>query len=343
MKKILILLLVALLPVAFVSAIEKDFELYQAGIEQFAVDVASSLPLNSAVGLAWSDSYIGQFPHFGVGASVGFSTIPFSTASVVLEPLGLVDTITGNEAFQYIEQFGMPLPAYAVEARLGGFLFPFDVGVKVGILPPDFEPGEFVSGLNLDYTMAGFDVRVPIIEERGFIPELSIGGGYNYLRATIGIDGVYDENLVLTDFEVGGTVYPVELAPPSVEFNWAANAIDLKAQVSKNVLFFRPYAGVGAGLGFGRAGGGFEAELVSPSEAELEEIKTIIETYDLEQTIPEFNDEGFYVSAPMPADWAFRVYGGVGINILVVKLDIMAMYDFLGENFGGSVGLRVQL
>ena len=345
MKKTMIVLLVVLLPAAILSAqVTRDFDQYEAGIQQFAEDVASSLPLNASVGLGWSDSYIGQFPHFGIGASLGFSTIPFETATVVLEPLDLVDTIRNNEAFQYIEQFGMPLPAYAVEARIGGLLFPFDVGVKVGILPPDFEPGEFLPGLNLDYTLAGFDVRFPIIEERALIPELSIGGGYNYLRATIGIDGVYGENLILDGFELpDGTPILIEMEDPSVEFNWAANVVDLKAQVSKNLLIFRPYAGVGAAIGFGRAGGGFESALVSPGQDEIDAINEAAEALGSEDTIPDISDLGFSLSAPMPADWAFRAYGGIGISILIVKLDIMVMYDFIGSNFGGNIGLRVQL
>ena len=52
--------------------------LSRAIFQTFATAAASSLPLETSVGLNWSDAYIGQFPHFGIGLTVGAATIPFS-------------------------------------------------------------------------------------------------------------------------------------------------------------------------------------------------------------------------------------------------------------------------
>ncbi|TFH03876.1 MAG: hypothetical protein E4H09_04495 [Spirochaetales bacterium] len=60
-------------------------------------------------------------------------------------------------------------------------------------------------------------------------------------------------------------------------------------------------------------------------------------------TIPELSNTGFYVSAPMTGGWAFRAFGGISLNLIIVNLDITGMYDFIGNNFGATVGLRVQL
>ncbi|MFW5685426.1 MAG: hypothetical protein ACOC0O_02125, partial [Spirochaetota bacterium] len=135
MRKLSIALLVLLLAASFVGA--QSFDQYENTIQRFADGVANSLPLNAAVGLTWSDAYIGGFPHFGVGAAVGFSTIPWTSIEPITTTLGLTGAITGSEAFSYIEQYGAPLPAYAVEARVGGLILPFDVGVKFGTVPPD--------------------------------------------------------------------------------------------------------------------------------------------------------------------------------------------------------------
>ena len=342
MRRILIVLLVLLVPVGIVAAETIDDQVdYNAGIAAFADGVAATLPLNASVGLNWSDAYIGQFPHFGVGATLGFSTIPYPAALPVLTAAKLDTVISSSPAFEYIELIGMPLPAYTVEARIGGLLFPFDAGVKLGILPPDFKPGEFVKGLNLDYTLAGFDIRLPIVKESGIIPEVILGGGYNYLEATIGFEGIYGENLIIDSFEAGGETITLELTDPSVEFFWSASVIDLKAQVSKNILLFRPYAGVGASVGFGRAGSGFESEFVSPpTQAQIDLFNA---AGGSGEELSEIGDGTFYVSSAMPPGWAFRAFGGVSINLLIVNIDITGMYDFLGQNYGLTLGARVQL
>jgi hypothetical protein len=41
--------------------------------------------------------------------------------------------------------------------------------------------------------------------------------------------------------------------------------------------------------------------------------------------------------------FAFRLFGGSSINILVLRLDFGVMYDFIGQNLGGTIGARIQL
>ena len=355
MRRILILTIVALLfaPVALIAQPDPIlFSDLEADIQSFADGVASSLPLNASVGLNWSDAYIGQFPHFGVGLTVGASTIPFDAAAPVLEGLGLTDLAT-NPDLEWLLQFGMPLPAYAIEARIGGLIIPFDVGIKLGIMPPDWSPGDAfpnvaaLQNFELDYMNLGFDVRMPIVEERGFIPEISIGGGYNYLRANVGFAGILGGDVEIGTFEhpnpLDDTTWTVVMEDPTVNYEWSANVIDLKAQVSKGLLFFRPYAGVGASVGFGRAGSGFESTLSGITEEEIAEINAAAELLGAGEIIPELSGTSFYLSAPMTGGWSFRAFGGVSINLLIVKLDFNAMYDFIAGNYGATVGLRVQL
>lgn len=353
MRRILMLMIVVLLAFPVVlTAQTPTFDELKEDAQLFADEVANTLPLNASVGLNWSDAYIGQFPHFGVGLTVGASTIPLEVASPILEAIGYDPaTIANDPVLGPLSEYGMPLPAYAAEARLGGLIFPFDVGVKVGIMPPgyslaDLLPNvEAVQNLDLDYMNIGFDVRLPIVEERGLIPEVSVGGGYNRLNANIGFSGLID------NLEVGSFPNPVEgepdfnvtLANPSVNYEWSANVIDLKAQVSKGLLIFRPYAGVGASLGFGRAGSGFEATLEGITPEQIDQANALAELLGSEEVIPDLTETSLYFSAPMTGGWSFRAYGGVALNILIVKLDINAMYDFLAGSYGATVGLRIQL
>ncbi len=347
MRKLLIVLLALLLAATFASA--QSFEEYETSIKGFAEGVANSLPLNSSIGLTWSDAYIGQFPHLGVGATVGFSSVPYSAVQPVIKALGLESQLTSSEAFSYIEQYGAPFPAYAVDARIGGFILPFDVGVKLGTIPPNVDTTSLVDGVDFDYFLAGANVRVPLTEGKGLMPEISVGGGYNYLRASIGLSGLAGGDITLSDFsdprpDVDQT-YTLTLTDPEVEYFWSANVIDLQVQASKKVLLFTPYVGAAASIGLGQAGGGLYSELVTDPALDQDDYDAINQAAEAQglDTLPELGTNGFSVTADMPAGWSFRAFGGFSINLLIVKVDITGMYDFLGDNFGVTLGTRVQL
>ncbi len=343
MKRILIVL-AALVMVSGFAAAETAFEDYESSIREFAEGVANSLPLNSSVGLTWSDAYIGQFPRFGVGATVGFSTIPYAALEPVVEALGLTEDVEGSELFEYLERFGGPLPAYTVEARLGGFMLPFDVGAKFGTIPPSVETGGIVEGFEFDYLLAGGDVRVNLLRGRGIAPKLSVGGAYNFLDARVGLVGQKD--IEITSFEDPRvqTTYDLSLESPTVEYFWRANVLDFTVQASKDILLFTPYIGAGASIGFGSAGGGLRGTLVSDPEISDDDWEAINAALEAQggETLPNLGPQGLSVTADMPAGWAFRAYGGVSLNLLILRLDLTGMYDFLGQNYGATVGMRIQ-
>ena len=57
--------------------------------------LAKALPYNTSVGLNWSDAFIGKFPRFGVGITVGTTLMPYSAFQGVAETLdvNLVDAL----------------------------------------------------------------------------------------------------------------------------------------------------------------------------------------------------------------------------------------------------------
>ena len=339
-------ILVILLLAPTIAITQTTFEDYEQVISGFADGVVSSLPLNSSVGLTWSDAYIGQFPRFGVGATVGFSTVPYSTLSPVFSTLGLAQSIETSVIYGMLDTYGAPLPAYTLEARLGGFMVPFDVGVKFGTIPEGVDTTPLIDRFSFDYLLAGADVRLNVLRGRGPLPKISIAGGYNYLDARIGLEGLANQ-IVLTEFtdpREGGGTHSLSLENPTVEYFWRANIVDFSAQASMDLLFLTPYIGAGASIGFGSAGGGLGGTLNATPELTEEEMAQINEVLEAQGvgSLPSLGPQGLSVTADMPAGWAFRAYGGVSFNLLIVRLDLTGMYDFLGENFGATVGLRIQ-
>lgn len=339
---------VALMLVASVAAAQNvvDYQKFEDGFESFAEDVASSLPLNASIGNTTPDAYIGKLlsapPHFSVGATLGASTIPHATLEDTMDQLE-VDTGT-------IDQFsglGMPLPAYTVDVRLGGFLLPFDVGVKVGGVPrTDFG----VMPADVEYFLAGADIRYAVVEQNPVLPNVSVGAGYNYLSGQIFVPNVADTGYELSVPDPDGGPDSLSMSDPDLRFNWRSSVVDLKAQVSKQFVVVTPYAGLGTSVGISSAGGGLESELQysddggtyeNVSQSEIDQIEQGFEDAGIDT--PDLDaEQGISIGSSVDG-WAFRAFGGVGFNLLALRLDVGLGYDILGRNLQGSISGRFQL
>jgi hypothetical protein len=333
------MLTIGLLAGGVATAQSVNYEQFEDSFETFASDLASSLPLNSSIGNNTPDAYIGQLlsapPHFSVGLTTGASTIPYKTVEGTMKDLNLdtgpIDRFSG---------IGVPFPAYTVDVRLGGFVLPFDVGLKIGGVPrTDFGglPAE------LEYFLVGADVRYALIEQNAVLPNLSVGAGYNFLSGQIFVPDVYGQTY---SFEIpDGSGDTLGFSDPDLTFNWQSSVIDLKVQASKKFLFVTPYAGLGTSVGLSSAGGGLVSELqYNGNPATDSDIETIEQKFqDAGYDAPELSkDEGIAIGSDVNG-WAFRAFGGVGFNILALRLDVGLGYDIMGRNVMGSLSGRFQL
>jgi hypothetical protein len=185
----------------------------QKGVSNFSDNLAKSLPFNASLGLNWSDAYIGQFlgipPHFGIGVSGGLTSMDSDSVKKLLNIFDL------NLPIDF-----MILPAYAVDARIGGFFLPFDVGIKFGILPNL----DFGDTLTIDYLLIGGDIRYAVLKGNAVLPTVSVGLGVNYLRGELGAALGSGQR-----FTFNG--HSLSLSDPKVGFTWETTALDFKAQV----------------------------------------------------------------------------------------------------------------
>ncbi len=345
MKRVLLVLGLVLALAVGGWAIEYDD--FADAFETFAGEVASTLPATAGVaGLSWSPAYIGQFPHFGVGLSVGASTIPFK----IVDPLISELEITLPSEFEYIEKMGLPIPGYALDARLGGFLIPFDVGFKFGFVPDKLR--EKLGKVNLDYLLIGGDVRLRLLEDKGFVPALSISGGYTYMRGSVGVPDVMETG----DYTVDLTSYGegiLKASAPELAFNWDTHTFVSKLQASKDLFIFTPHVGLGAAYGISNAGGGVASTVeydpdgllgglpYGPiTQSQIDAIETALTTAG--EPVPDLSSEGILVSSGANG-FSFWAYGGTAINIFFIKVDLTAMYNFLSGGYGAAVNVRLQL
>ncbi len=202
----------------FTESIEKYNETVakiDAGLGDFAEQLANAIPQAATQQNVWADSYIGKLfpsaiPHFGGGFNMGLTHIDTSGLADVADVFR-IDNI--KDSYYY--------PVFTADLRIGGVLFPFDVDIavmKTGTLSTD----AFGCDLDVDFFTIGADFRYALLEEGVIMPGVSAGIGYFYNQGSFGAGN--DDAELAIDYKVH-TMY-------------------LQAQVSKNLLIFTPFLGL---------------------------------------------------------------------------------------------------
>jgi hypothetical protein len=148
------------------------------------------------------------------------------------------------------------------------------------------------------------------------------------LSTTVGSDQTFTYN-----------TYSISATKPELGLSWETTTIDLKAQVSKSLLIFTPYLGVGAAYGMSKAGY-FVKSNITTTGGTYEDIINALKANDI--TPPDISATG--ISSYFANNgWAFRAFGGLSLNILVLRVDVTGLYNFSDGSYGGSLGVRFQL
>lgn len=338
MKKTMLLMasVLFLFNIAGLSA-QVDVDALKDDFKDFSTDVVKVLPFQSLVGSEWSDAHIGNLldvpPHFGVGIALGATALPLESINKVMEaqdsslPSALETMSEG--AFG-----GFPFPAGVVNARVGGALLPFDVGLKVGMTPGTLDLGVAA----VDYMLLGADIRYAILKGGLVLPKVSVGVGVNYLSGSLATGDFADQQIDGID------EYTITIKDPMISFGWETTTLDLKAQVSKGFLFVTPYAGVGVTKDISsKAGGGFSGTLTvtdgNGDEVDIEEFKAQAAAADYDVDVDE---KGFLLYQTATGGFLPRIYGGVSLNLLLLRIDANVMYNITSSTLGVNLGTRIQ-
>jgi hypothetical protein len=325
---VLLLLAVLALPVFA----DTNIDAVESAIDDVGEILGKALITNSALGLNWSDAYIGQLigvpPHFGIGISAGFTAIPLSKLDSIYKQFDE----DGIDSMDMPTDF-LPLPTVAGEIRLGGFFLPFDIGIKV--LPlPELDLGE----AKLNYLMIGGDFRYALLREEGWKPTISVGIGFTYTK--VGLKSSIDNSTTIELDDLGSsyTGDTLTIGNPEFDFSMDNKTLDFKVQVSKKIFIITPYLGLGASYGWSTVDFGASSTinynggpLTPPVINDIEKATGIsISNTSLGKTI-EYS--GFGV----------RGFGGLSLNIFVLRIDVTGLYDIVNQYWGASLGIRVQI
>ncbi|MDR1178486.1 MAG: hypothetical protein LBK64_06640 [Spirochaetaceae bacterium] len=328
-RKILVLALIFTLAAgALFAQVYKPITDLQRGVDEFSSAMAKALPFNSTMGLNWSDAYIGQLigvpPHFGVGVFLGSTVLDSGDIKTLAN--AMYSDVPGGYS-------RLPYPGFGAEGRIGGFLLPFDLGIKIAALP------SVSDDFDLHHFMVGGDIRYAILKGNAALPKLSLGVGFNYMKGGIGID------------IAGGQSYEVEtgkfleLASPRAEFTWQTLTLDIKAQISKTFLIITPYLGAGLTHGWSKAGYEITSDLKYDGATLNNTHKAIINgalnSAGLEPI--DFDGASGFSSIIKNTQWGMRLFGGLAFNLSVIKIDLSGLYNFNDQSFGVTLGTRFQM
>lgn len=300
-----------------------DLKDLQEGAADLSKELAKSLPLNSSLGMNWSDAYIGKLfpslpPHFGVGGTFGFTTMEMPALKKVADDLGYGIPFNWSK---------MVMPAYTVEARVGGLFLPFDVGFKFGYLPPLTLWGKDTT---MNYLLVGADIRYALLDGKSkvLLPSISFSVGINHLKGSLGGKGKNKS------FSYNSETITIE--DPEVNLEWKTNSLDFKFQISKSILLVTPYVGLGASYAWSSAGYSVDAAV----DGDISGIKDYLNACGLEGI--DVDRKGISSSVENSA-FSARLFGGFSINLMVFKIDFTGLYSIMDGNFGATLGFRVQI
>jgi hypothetical protein len=307
---------------------QQDLQNLQKAAGEFSEALAQSLPFNAALGLNWADAFIGMFlpgfpPHFGVGAALGYTTMDFAAFDGLLNQFDL--SVPGD-----FDLGQLALPAYVTEARIGGFVLPFDVGLKFGA----FE-NLGSSSVSVNYTLLGGEFRYAIIDgkENLLLPNLSVGVGLNYLN------GSFTQTGSSLSFAVPSFGDTLDLLDSTVKLQWETLALDFKAQVSKSFLILTPYIGLGASHAWSSAG--YTVEGTYPAELpDRGAINSALKSAGVEGV--DFSGKGFSTTFE-ETGWSLRAFGGLSVNLALFRLDLTGLFNCFDGNYGVTLGARLQV
>jgi len=336
MKRILnktIILTIGLMLVGGAAFGQIAFSELEDGVEKFSNGIAEALPQASTTGLTWSDARVRGFPHFGVGLSVGAVMMPEKAFTGLAGDLGVELPST------LVTDLGVPFPSYAIDGRVGLPFVPFDIGAKLGLLTPGMT--ESLDGA-VDYMLAGFDVRYPILKGRLLMPAVSVSAGYNYLSGGINtsVSGTNWESFTADsdNSDLNDILSELTLSDPNLRFAWKTHSLDFKVQASKNLLIFTPYAGGAYTYGWSQAGGGISAD-IDYGAYSASELQDAMDAAGYEADV---SGESFAILSGVDGG-SVRAFGGFSVNLLVLKLDLNGQYNFTTGSLGGGINARIQL
>lgn len=300
-------------------------------IVNFSNTLTSIMPENITALNVWPEAHIGKFfpafpPHFGFGISAAGTLIDTSFAKDTFDTLSklILENMTDIKLDFECKDI-MVLPTCAINARLGGFLLPFDIGVFGIATIPDllkkFNFGDFDA--SIDYFTFGGDIRYAIYEGNIFMPKVSLGVGYFYAQQELNFDINKTKSAINEETYVNINA--------NVNLLLKTHTFFAQMQISKKILIITPFIGARAYYTF------FENECDWNYKTQIVNGESSIPLTNGEQNVGITNKK-LNTDNIRP-----QVYLGVGLNAPILQVAINVSWNPITNYWSGGSTLNFKL
>ena len=278
------------------------------GLNDFCDDLCDTIPDTQTLQNVWAESWLGMLiPNckFGFGVNAGVAALDVKALKRTANALSIK---TGDL------QDTLVFPTVAADLRLGGIVYPFDIGLVFSTLDSRwFGPlDDAISPCGFDYFSIGGDFRYQL---------LNIGGKYFHVRGSVSAGGYYTK---------GGLEVEEKNSKASMDFS--STTLFLGGQLSAKAACLIPF--LGARLAFVKSKVDWDAK------ADWTEILS-----DSTQNVKNAASWGILptnFSGGASSGWGVRpqVFGGLGIDLFVIDITASVSYDLAKKIPGGALSVR---
>ena len=300
----------AKIPVTF------DTENISAGLDDFTFSLIKTAPSTVSHQNMWASGYIGQLldlpPHFGGGISMGMAQLKTDGIATVLKEMGL-DYDVKN----------LFLPTLTFDARIGGLLIPFDLGIHGMMIKNPLEFNIQETFFSIDYGTVGADIRFPLIKQNTVLPNLSLGFGYAYSKGNAGIS--------------------VQEETAKVTAGYESQILQATVQVSKKILIVEPFAGVRATLSSNKRNWSWNYDGTKMLDEKRKDLlgEDGLSLLKDEKVFDSGDWSGFEINKEDP-NYTAQIFAGIGFDFLFIAQGTLNVsFDVVNQIWAGGFSLRV--
>lgn len=290
---------------------DSPFTTAEDGLNDFCDVLVDVVPNSQTQQNVYAEAWIGKlFPgfHFGAGVNAGVSALDVSSLKDAALALGVEDVKDINDTLVF--------PTITVDARLGGIILPFDIGVTAMSIDTSKMDSvdKAIDPVAIDFFTIGADIRYAILQGGFMRPKWSVGAGFYYTKGGVDVDD--------------------DSAKASLDFK--STTFMVNTQASIKVLCLVPFIG-------GRA-------LFSKTSVDWKV------NADWASIIAEEGDTyydgvldaltwGILPSSFSGSSSGFSVYpqvfGGIGLDLLFLNLTVSGSYDIASKIPSAAVSVRI--
>lgn len=290
---------------------DSPFTVAENGLNDFCDDLADVIPNSQTQQNVYAEAWIGKiFPgfHFGTGVNAGVSALDVSTLKDAALALGVDDVKDINDTLVF--------PTITVDARLGGIILPFDIGItamsidtsKIGAVDEAIDP------VAIDFFTLGADIRYAIFQGGFMRPKWSVGAGFYYTKGGVDVDD--DSAKASLDFK--STTFMVN-TQASIKLLCLVPFIGGRAMFSKTSVDWKVNAD-------------WASIIAEESDTYYDGVADALKWGILPSSFSG-SSSGFSVYP--------QVFGGIGLDLLFLNLTVSGSYDIASKIPSAAVSVRV--